>query len=146
MLSYLPSAAHISSGSFADAPLSEDQKSGLAEVLSGYDPKGLSQDDARSMVSQISELGIRSGRGLSRALADAGFDAQNLARAARIRRPAPPPDAVVYDIHNRPAVKVLKEVVSSLQGTDEATFKAQLAAKLDAAGIDGTKPVVDFRA
>ncbi|WP_299937059.1 hypothetical protein [uncultured Pelagimonas sp.] len=67
--------------------LSSDQKQGLDDVLSNYDTKNLSYDDAKAVVEAIKELGVRPGHGLAQALNGLGIDARELAQKAGLGAP-----------------------------------------------------------
>ncbi len=67
--------------------LTSDQQQGLDDVLSNYDTKNLSDDDAKAVVEAIKELGLQPGRGLAQALSGAGIDARELAQQAGLGAP-----------------------------------------------------------
>ncbi len=62
----------------APKPLTDDQKSQVQSILSNYDPKTLTADDAKAIFKSIQDAGIQAGPGLREALSNAGFDAQQL--------------------------------------------------------------------
>ena len=143
--------------------LSDTQKQGLEEVLANYDPKNLSDDDAKSLVAQIKDVGLQPGRGLSEALGSVGIDARGLAQQAGLGDQGGPgggkggpggvggpgggPGAKGPD---SAAVQTLQSVVEQLKasmsdGDSEEDFAALLLQKLEEAGLDTSEPILDFR-
>ena len=136
-------------------PLSDDQKQMLNEALTQYDATNLSNEDAKSLVSEISGLGISKGDALTTALTDAGFDPKDLADKAGLSRGEGPPPPATNGLESKgpdsDEVQALLSIVNDLrvkveEGGAEGDFATLLSAALDEAGIDTTKPIVDFRA
>lgn len=136
---------------------SEDQKQSLNDVIAQYDPSDLSDEEAKTLVNEISELGISRGEDLTTALSEAGFDPKGLADQAGFGRgdgPPPPPPSV-SGLGNKGAesdeVQALLSIVNELrvnieENGVEGDFSELLTAALEDAGIDTTTPIVDFRA
>lgn len=136
--------------------LTAEQKTALNDVIAKYDASDLSDDDAKALVEEISELGVSKGDDLTAALTDAGIDPKALAEQAGIGRGEgpPPPPATALGGSKGPEseeVKTLLSIVESLResteenGTEEF-FGSLLAEALQEAGIDTSSPIVDFRA
>lgn len=64
-------------------PLTDEQKSQIQSVLSSYDPKNLTADDAKAIFKSFREAGIQPGPGMRDAITNAGFDADQLRSLAR---------------------------------------------------------------
>jgi hypothetical protein len=62
--------------------LSEDQQSQVLSILSKYDPENITAEDAKSIFSQFSDVGIQPMKGLKEAIESAGFDAEKLVSLA----------------------------------------------------------------
>jgi len=144
--------------------LNNTQQQGLTEALSNYDTDNLSDDDAKSLVSDIQDLGIQKGHALTEALSDAGIDANQLAEQAGIAgrdKPTGPggpgggpgggggPSGAEASKGNSAAIETLQSIVDQLQETatddDDLSFSEQLAQALEDAGIDTSTPIVDYR-
>ena len=92
-----PIAPNIGGQAIKRAPLTEEQKNTLNEILAQYDSEDLSEEDAQTIVEAFKEAGIQPGEELKSLLEDAGFDAEELANLAGIQpgeqsRPPPPPE------------------------------------------------------
>ena len=59
-------------------PLTEDQKSKIQTILSQYDPKNVSTEDAKAIFQAFSDAGIKPTRGMKEVIKAAGFDAEDL--------------------------------------------------------------------
>lgn len=135
-----------------DAKMTAEQSEKLSEVLENYDTENLSYEDAKSLVSQISELGIEPGRDLAAALGEAGLDARDLANQAGIGRggdrpPPPPPGAggKGSDSVEDAVVSLISEAVEAYSETSEdQTLGSYVMSALEEAGYDTSKPVIDF--
>ena len=73
-------------GPVAGYTLTDDQKAQVAGILSEFDPKALSEGDARSIVSAFADAGLGPGRGLKEAIDSAGFDAREIRDRAEGRQ------------------------------------------------------------
>ena len=79
--------------------LTNDQKTTLQDILSKYDPKKLTTEDAQSIFEQLAKAGIKPGKGMKEAIESAGFDVENLLSTAMagtqqaqgMQGPPPPP-------------------------------------------------------
>lgn len=65
--------------------LSSSQKETISSVLENYDASNLSKSDALEIVSAFKEAGIQPGNGLESAMAEAGFDAQEVGTLAGVQ-------------------------------------------------------------
>ncbi len=136
--------------------LSEEQETGLQDILSNYDTDNISDEDAAEIVSGIQELGIQPGKALGDALGTAGINARDLASQAGIAPKGPPPPGGPGGGQgggqtggvNEAAVEVLESVLEALE-SDELTsadeFQAYLQEQLEEAGLDPTASLVDIR-
>lgn len=134
-------------------PLDGGQKQGLSDLLSNYDAENLSESDAKELVAGISGLGIKPGRGLQTALAEAGIDARKLADQAGVPlqngpggRGGKPAEGAAGV--NSAAVEVLEAVLDAMKDWEDATdedFQLLLAAELEEAGLDPDQPILDIR-
>ena len=62
------------SGMQAPKPLTAEQQKSVQDILSNYDARNISTDDAKSIVKSLKEVGVR-GPAMRDALTAAGFDA-----------------------------------------------------------------------
>jgi len=130
--------------------ITKQQSEVLGSVLANYDAKNLSDTDAEEIVSQIKELGIKEGSGLTNALSEAGIDAQVLAEQAGVRRaegsrPPPPPPSGTSDTETEDSiVSLVSDAVQSYAESDDADSTwSILQASLEEAGVDTTKSFVN---
>lgn len=77
--------------SSSQSSLTDEQSETLSGILEGFDLENLSDEDAQSIVSAISDAGIQPSSGLADALAENGLDAQSLAEQAGVTGQQPPP-------------------------------------------------------
>lgn len=164
------SASALEGGTQGVKTLSVDQKTGLTDLLSQYDTSDLSDEDAKSIVDGIKELGISSSRELASVLRDSGVDARGLAQQAGVggKEGGPPPgggkggpggaggpggpggsggagQSSGAKGPDETAVQLLEEAVAALaEGEEDST--TSLSDLLQEAGVDVTQPIVDFRA
>jgi hypothetical protein len=166
-MSYMQNPAQQSS------KLTEQQGQKLNEFLTNYDSTNLSEDDAKEIVSQIKELGIKSGSSLATALEENGIDAKGLAELAGVEstegaKPAggppgggpggaggPPPGggSKGRDSVDETAVSLISDALESYTNSTDSTtdtttesFWAVLEPALQAAGYDTSKSLIDFYA
>lgn len=133
--------------------LTEEQSTGLSDLLKEYDASDLSDDDAKAIVAQIKELGIAPGSGLSDALAAAGIDARDLADQAGIgggpngKSGPPPGGGEGRGTVNSDAVALIAEVLESME-TDESetSFIETLKQRMEDQGISSSDPIIDYYA
>jgi len=129
--------------------ITKQQSEVLGSVLANYDAKNLSDSDAEEIVSQIKELGIKEGSGLTNALSEAGIDAQVLAEQAGVRgaegsRPPPPPSGTSGTETEDSIVSLVSDAVQSYAESDDAESTwSILQASLEEAGVDTTKSFVN---
>ncbi len=72
------SPGQMTQSSLQGGRLTDEQGQKLTDVLSQYDSKNLTNDDAKSLVAQIKEIGISSKSGLAQALDASGIDPRKL--------------------------------------------------------------------
>ncbi len=65
--------------------LTTKQLKKVNKILADYDSKSLSEDDAKALMKEIKEAKIPRGKGVEKAINDAGFDFEE------IKKLAPPP-------------------------------------------------------
>ena len=70
--------------------LSDSQLDTISSVLEDYDASNLSESDAQEIVAALSDAGIEASGELESALADAGFDAQEIGTLAGVGGPQGP--------------------------------------------------------
>lgn len=175
MMSIQSVASSVSLMSQSAQSMTDTQKQELEEVLNSYDTENLTDDDAVSLVSEIKDLGISAGKDLTSALASAGLDARELADQAGLSGtggpggsggpggpgggkggpggPGGPGGAGGGQSASGPdsaAVQTLQSVVEQLQETyseedSEEDFTTLLLQELEAAGLDTSEPILDFR-
>lgn len=143
----------------AASAMSTAQKQGLEDALSNYDVENLSDEDAASLVEAIKALEIQPGAELAAALGEAGIDARALAEQAGIvpegageGRPdggPPPPPPGGGQGPDLAAVEMLQEIVDTLleagETDEDADFGTALREAMEAAGLDTSGPILDYR-
>ncbi|WP_136636762.1 hypothetical protein [Pseudooceanicola onchidii] len=124
----------------SETQLSATQKQIVDRMLSRYDTTGLSRGEAVALMNDIDDIGVQPVREATRAgeVAAAARDKPKIARNS----PGWP---------DSPRVLTLATIVQELlANTDdippEEDFTTQLLQKLEEAGLDTTKPIVDFYA
>lgn len=128
------------------ARLTESQSAGLQKILSDYDPNNLSTSDAKDIVSQIKDLGIRPGAALAQSLNDAGFDPGELRQAAglegqRRSAPPPPPSAQTGGQIDQTAIDSLTSILENYDLTDLSDADQQnIQSQLNEAGFSYAEP------
>jgi len=146
----------------ANSQIFSDEKTArLNEILSEYDAENLSEDEAQSIVSQISELGIDPGAGLTRPILETSFSAQLLrnpsdlsfANESNTDSPLSSPNsysstpATVNGFVNREAMMALDNAIAPHK-TDTLTTDnwTEIRTSLTAQGFDLSQPLMDIRA
>jgi len=145
------------SGQAGATPLTPEQLSGLTKVLGTYDSQSLSQSDAKEIVSQVKDLGIAPGRGLATAMADAGFDARDIGRKARVDQDGPPspppgeggpaaPRGQTSGTINKEAIGALKLLIEGYAGNEitDGDWNDILTA-MDDSGYDLSKTLLNVK-
>lgn len=141
--------------------MTDEQTEGLDALLSNYDLENLSDDDASSIVSGISDLRIPPTEELALVLSEYGIDAGDLAEQAGMRPPPPPGERAENSGGvDKAALEVLTSVLEELSAseeTDEAdetdevedtsaeTLKDLLALRLEEAGLASDTQIVNLR-
>lgn len=59
-------------------PLTDEQKTKIKDILSGYDPSNITATSAKEIFQKFSDVGITPGRGVRETIEAAGFDAEQL--------------------------------------------------------------------
>lgn len=141
-------------GATGSQSLNDTEKQKLSDLLANYDTESLSDEQAKEIVDGIKELDITPGRGLSEALGNVGIDARALAEQAGLRAPGgnvgpSGPDSGAKGPDSA-AVHTLRSVVEQLLETtsddeDGSIFSARLSETLEAAGVDTSSPVLDYK-
>lgn len=166
-------ASYMQNNTQQSSKLTEQQGQKLNEFLTNYDSSNLSENDAKEIVSQIKELGIKAGSSLATALETNGIDAKGLAELAGVQgaegaKPSgpppgggkggpggaggpPPSGGKGRESVDDTAVSLISDALESYTSaaeTDGSTesFWAVLEPALQAAGYDTTKSVIDFYA
>jgi hypothetical protein len=106
--------------SFKSEPLTADQKSQIKSILSQYDPDKVTKEDAKSIFQAFKEAGIKPSPGMTEAIEEAGFDAEDL-RAKGKPEGAPPPQGAEYNKSsgvNLSALKSLQDILSEYDLTN----------------------------
>jgi hypothetical protein len=165
----ISAASYMPSANLQASKLTDQQGQKLTELLTNYDAENLSEKDAKEIVSQIKELGIKSGSGLASALETAGIDAKGLAEKAGIQGPqggqpnGPPPGGgggpggagrpppggggKGRDSVDETAVSLIADAVKTYNSSDTSdSLWSVLEPELQNAGYDTTKSVIDFYA
>ena len=73
--------------------LSSSQEETISSILSDYDADNLSKSDAQAIVSALQDEGIQASSELESAMAEAGFDAQEIGTLAGVGQGGTPPPA-----------------------------------------------------
>lgn len=136
--------------------LSETESQQLTEILSNYNTEELSDDDAKTLVSRIQEIGIETGVGLANALNEAGIDAKELGTQAGVGGPkganGPPgsgkggggPQGV--ESVDDTIVSLVADAVDAYETSDEDSESvwSLLEPALEEAGYDTSVNLIDF--
>jgi 3-methyladenine DNA glycosylase Tag len=120
----------ISSSYRQSASLTDDQKQQAQSILSKYDPKSVTAQDAQSIFKQLMDAGIHPGKDLRDAIKTAGFDPQNLrtmAFNAMQASHASPQDAALTDEQKKKVQSILSQYdPKSLTAADAQSIFKQL--------------------
>ncbi len=158
----MPAAMMPQMSQVQEEAMTDEQTEGLDALLSDYDLEDLSDDDASSIVSGISDLGIAPTEELAAVLSEYGVDAKGLAEQAGTRPPPPPPPADTETEDDtsgvdEAALEVLTSVLEELSASEETdetdevedtsaeTLKDLLALRLEEAGLASDTKIVDLR-
>ncbi len=143
-------------GATGSQSLNDTEKQKLSDLLANYDTEDLSDEQAKEIVDGIKELDIAPGRGLAEALGTAGIDARALAEQAGLGAPGGRggpggPSGGGPKGPDSSAVETLRSVVEELleatsDEEDSSTFSTLLSEALEAAGVDTSSPVLDYKA
>lgn len=136
--------------------ITSQQNDKLTTYLADYDSTKLTETDAKKIVSQIQELGIRPGSGLESVLSEAGIDAKSLAEKAGLKveadRPPPPPpgegkrDAQGADAVDDAIVTLIADAIEAYaeQENEDETTWSLLQHALENAGYDTSQQLFDL--
>lgn len=130
--------------------LSHTQSSKLEYVLSNYDAAALTDTDAIEIVEKIRDIGITSGQALGHFLAESGFDANEIADKAGLRKPnnmPPPVDGGGFKGEiNSEAIEQLSLFLENFDGEDiNAADWDKFFTGLEDKGIDLSRPMMDIK-
>jgi hypothetical protein len=140
--------------------ITSQQSEKLTTYLADYDSTQLTESDAKKIVSQIQELGIRPGSGLESVLSENGIDAKGLAEQAGIKggddagRPPPPPPgggqgggggAQAAESVDESIVSLIADAVDAFAETEDAESTwSLLQPALEEAGYDTSQQLFDL--
>lgn len=118
--------------------LSSSQEDTISSVLENYDPNNLTKSDAKEIVSAFKEAGIRPSQELKEAMANEGFDAQEIGNLAEVEQaqggtpppPPPPPSSSSsekeYDVMDTNEDGVVSQTeLDEYYGTNESNTTSQ---------------------
>ena len=130
-------------------PLSSDQKAAVAKVLSGFDAKTLTPENAQAITSKVKDLGITPGIGPAQAFSEAGFDAREVGDLAGVK-----PfngGGMASEGRGRASVDetlvaLMSEVADAYQSSEESAFDFYdaLKSKLEENGYTLSQTNIDF--
>ncbi len=129
--------------------LSPDQKSAVAQVLSGYDAKALTPETSQAILSKVKDLGVSLSAELSKAFSEAGFDARVLGDLASVTPPghrASSIDGAGRMSLDQNLVSLMSEVAKTYQNAEgaEIDFYDVLKSKLEENGYTLSQTNIDF--
>ncbi|MFC3050478.1 hypothetical protein [Kordiimonas pumila] len=125
----------------SSAPLSDNQKTLIAETLSAYNTENLTEEDAQTIVNAFKEAGIKPGKELATELEQYGIDARELGKQAGIEppadKPAPPPEGGIEKL-DKEGLQKLQSIIENYDLTNLSDEEEQeLSAALQEAGLIG---------
>ncbi|MEO9864986.1 MAG: hypothetical protein ABJO29_14010 [Yoonia sp.] len=146
-------AAGYAAQSTQPTSITSQQAEKLTTFLADYDSSKLTESDAKKIVTQIKEIGIRPGSGLESLLSDNGIDAKYLVDQAGIkggeRPPPPPPEGGQGGSQSKGSVDtgivaLIADAVEAFADTDDAeTVWSLLQPALEEAGYDTSQQMID---
>ncbi|UWQ97710.1 hypothetical protein K3729_09420 [Rhodobacteraceae bacterium S2214] len=147
-------AAGYAAQSTQPTSITSQQAEKLTTFLADYDSSKLTESDAKKIVTQIKEIGIRPGSGLESLLSDNGIDAKDLANQAGIKGgdrppPPPPPEGGQGGSQSKGSVDtgivaLIADAVEAFAETDDAeTVWSLLQPALEEAGYDTSQQMID---
>lgn len=143
----------------SEAGLSRAQDESLMALLSNYDAKNLSSEDARDIVLGIREIGIKADNGLASALISGGFNARDIAEKSGVSRSQVPlvervptvlqplvnQDDEPFNREALTALTALTELIGQYDGAELSEDDwSELYLQLHDARIDASKPLLDL--
>lgn len=124
--------------------MTDEQKNSLSSILEEYDAGNLSEDDAKSIVEQFQEAGIKPGKEMASLMKEAGFDAHEVGTLAGVGPPSgnePPasqssPAASASGV-NEEALQMLQEILNAYEDLPNLTSKQKetLQEELESSGL-----------
>lgn len=146
-------AAGYAAQSTQPTSITSQQAEKLTTFFANYDSSKLTESDAKKIVTQIKEIGIRPGSGLESLLSDNGIDAKDLTNQAGIkggdRPPHPPPEVGHGGSQSKGSVDagivvLIADAVEAFAETDDAeTVWSLLQPALEEAGYDTSQQMID---
>lgn len=131
--------------------INSQQVDALKNVLSNYNASNISETDAKTIISEVRELGVAPGRPLAIIFAGEGFEAAAIGNKAGAggKEQAPPlpqersgPKGEI----NKEAVAALKLLVDAKQGEDITQSEwADFYSDLEDKGVDTSRPFIDLK-
>lgn len=117
-----------------NTPLTEEQTTQVASILSQYDPASLSEEDTAAIRQAFREADITPSRELRQVIEAAGFDAGSLRGAEGRQGGGPPPPPPADDALS--ALSQLKDILAQydLSNLDSAS-QAALLGELEETGL-----------
>jgi hypothetical protein len=114
--------------------LTDDQKDQITEILSQYDPDNLTADDAKSIMEQFRDAGIKPAKGMKETIEAAGFNADKLLEMGRPSKPAESSESSSTGNINLSALQDLQDILNQydmnhLSSTDQTNLISQLQEK-----------------
>jgi predicted transcriptional regulator YheO len=139
--------------------LTDEQKQKIADILSKYDAKNLTADDAKAIFKAFKEAGITPAKGMKEAIEAAGFDAEKLRSEGMSdadkagHKPPPPPPPSSSDSSsdssstvNVSALKSLQDILSQYDLTNlSSEDQTSLVSKLQEQGLLNTGYLIDLK-
>ena len=135
-------------GQFNSQPLTEDQKTQIQTILSQYDPKNVTAEDAKSIFQAFRDAGIKPARGMKEVIETAGFDADALREMARPEDASSKQGTTSASASkiNLSALKSLQDILSQFNLSNmTADDQTGLLGKLQTAGFLNTGSVIDLK-
>jgi hypothetical protein len=112
--------------------LTDDQKKTIADILSKYDSKNVSTDDAKSIFEAFREAGIKPAKGMKEAIEAAGFNADDLrSKGLSDQTTLPLQSSSSSNSINLSALQSLQQILSqfdltNLSDSDQTSLTQQL--------------------
>jgi carbamoylphosphate synthase small subunit len=135
---------------FKAEPLTDEQKQTIQDILSKYDSKNVTAEDAKSIFQEFRDAGIKPGPGMKEAIESAGFNAEDL-RAKGRPEGGPPHTPQANSSNSRSgidlsALKSLQDILSQYDLTNiSEEDQSKLLTQLQQQGFMNPGIVVDLK-